>query len=38
MYPKDKFRWEEKSFTKASTTISNLSLENKQGHEILIMN
>jgi len=38
MYPKNKFRWEEKSFTKASTTISNLSLEDKQGHEILIMN
>jgi site-specific DNA-adenine methylase len=38
MYPKDKFRWEEKSFTKASTTISNQTLEEKQGHEILIMN
>jgi len=38
MYPKNQFRWETKSFTKASTTISNLSLEDKQGHEILIMN
>ena len=38
MYPKDKYRWEGKSFTKASTTISNLSMEDKQGHEILIMN
>lgn len=38
MYPKDKFRWEEKDFTKASTTISNQTLEEKQGHEILIMN
>ena len=38
MYPKDKFRWEEKSFTRASTTISNQTLEEKQGHEILIMN
>jgi DNA adenine methylase len=38
MYPKDKFRWQEKSFTRASTTISNQTLEEKQGHEILIMN
>lgn len=38
MYPKDKFRWEGKSFTRASTTISNQTLEEKQGHEILIMN
>jgi DNA adenine methylase len=38
MYPKDKFRWEQKSFTKATTTISNKSLVDKQGHEILIMN
>jgi DNA adenine methylase len=38
MYSKYKFRWEEKSFTKSSTTISNKSLEDKQGHEILIMN
>ena len=38
MYPKDKFRWEEKSFTRASTTISSQSMEEKQGHEILIMN
>lgn len=38
MYPKDKFRWEEKSFTRATTTISNQTLEEKQGHEILIMN
>lgn len=38
MYPKDKFRWENKSFTRASTTISNQTLEEKQGHEILIMN
>ena len=38
MYPKDKFRWEEKSFTRASTTISNQTMEEKQGHEILIMN
>jgi DNA adenine methylase len=38
MYPKNKFRWEEKSFTRASTTISNQTLEEKQGHEILIMN
>ena len=38
MYPKDQFRWEEKDFTKASTTISNQTLEEKQGHEILIMN
>jgi DNA adenine methylase len=37
-YPKDKFRWETKSFTRASTTISNKTLEEKQGHEILIMN
>ena len=38
MYPKNKFRWEEKSFTKASTTISNKTLKEKQGFEILIMN
>jgi len=38
MYPKDKYRWEEKSFTKATTTISNKTLDKKQGHEILIMN
>jgi len=38
LYPKDKFRWEEKSFTRASTTISNQTLDEKQGHEILIMN
>lgn len=37
-YPKDKFRWETKSFTKATTTITNKSLEEKQGHEVLIMN
>jgi DNA adenine methylase len=38
MFPKDEFRWEGKSFTRASTTISNKTLEEKQGHEILIMN
>ena len=38
MYPKDQYRWEEKSFTRATTTISNQTLEEKQGHEILIMN
>lgn len=38
MYPKDKYRWEEKDFTKASTTISDQTLEEKQGHEIIIMN
>lgn len=38
MYPIDKFRWERKSFTRATTTISNQTLEEKQGHEILIMN
>ena len=38
MYPKDKFRWEEKSFTRSSTSISNQTLDEKQGHEILIMN
>ena len=38
MYPKNKYRWEEKSFTKASTTIYKKSLEEKQGYEILIMN
>lgn len=38
MYPKDVYRWEEKSFTKATTTISNKSLEEKQGNEILIKN
>ena len=38
MYPKNQFVWEEKSFTRATTTISNQTLEEKQGHEILIMN
>lgn len=38
MYPKTKFRWETKSFTKASTTIFNMSIEDKQGEEVLIMN
>jgi len=38
LYPKDLYRWEEKSFTRISTSISNLSFEKKQGHEILIMN
>ena len=38
MYPKDQFRWEEKDFTKISTSNSDQSLEEKQGHEILIMN
>lgn len=38
MYPKDKYRWEEKDFVKFSTTISNKPIEDKQGHEILIMN
>lgn len=38
MYPKDKYRWKEKSFTRATTTISKQTLEEKQGHEILIMN
>lgn len=38
MYSKDKYKWETKSFTKASTTISDKKLEDKQGHEVLIMN
>ena len=38
MYPRNEFRWEEKSFTRATTTISNQTFEEKQGHEILIMN
>jgi len=37
-YPKDKFRWEEKAFTKASTSITNKDLTQKQGYEVLIMN
>jgi DNA adenine methylase len=37
-YPKDKFRWEEKAFTKASTSTSKKSIDKKQGHEVLIMN
>lgn len=37
-YPKDKFRWEEKSFTKASTSITKKDIKQKQGHEVLIMN
>ncbi len=37
-YPKNKFRWEHKSFTKASTSITNKNIELKQGHEVLIMN
>ena len=38
MYPKDQFRWEEKSFTKINKSMANQTLEEKQGHEILIMN
>lgn len=37
-YPKDKFRWEEKAYTKASTSITNKDIKQKQGHEVLIMN
>lgn len=37
-YPKDKFRWETKAFTKASTSITNKDIKEKQGHELLIMN
>lgn len=37
-YPKNIFKWDQKSFTKASTTIANKTMEEKQGHEILIMN
>jgi len=37
-YPKNKFRWEEKAFTKASTSITNKDIKQKQGHEVLIMN
>ena len=38
MYPKNEYRWESKSFTKATTTIFDKTLEEKQGNEILIMN
>jgi len=38
MYPEDKYRWERKSFTKATTSITKDKNHNKQGHEILIMN
>lgn len=40
LYPKDKYRWEEKSFTKASSNISNPDkhISEKQGVELLIMN
>lgn len=38
LYPKNKFRWETKSFTKASTSITKKGIKDKQGHEILIMN
>lgn len=38
LYPKDKFRWEEKYFIKESMTISNKLKNEKQGLEILIMN
>lgn len=38
LYPKGKFRWEYKNFTKASTSISNKDINKKQGKEVLIMN
>lgn len=40
MYPKDKFRWETKAFTKMSTSIANSdkTIEQKTGIEVLIMN
>jgi len=37
-YPRDKFRWEIKSFTKMSTSTSKKTLDEKQGYEVLIMN
>jgi DNA adenine methylase len=37
MYPKDKFHWEEKSFTRASTSVQK-SGRDKKGYEVLIMN
>jgi len=38
MYPKNEYKWEEKLFFRNSTSISNMSLEKKQGKEVLIMN
>ena len=38
MYPRDKFTWKEKAFTRASTsTVKNEKID-KMGYEVLIMN